>query len=172
MAIILIVSGAGAAAGSTLSDDIVGESATTVEQAVIVPADEFSSNNVTASKSVVSVREQGTQFTVGSQAFQGETVDIRLPINSSSDERLTVELILEQVSGPEKLSINARTTGEDEFGDGDQISPIVQVSETEFRFQIEPTSADRIVIETHIEADSEPGFYEVDGTIKISDNAK
>lgn len=165
----LLVVGAGAVVGTTMSGDISGQGEATLAQSVIIPGSEFDSDDVTSS-AVVEVNGKGTAFTTAAEVFQGETYDVNLPIDSRSGTETTVELTIEQTGGPSQLLIDAVPTGQDEFDDGEEIETLVQVSENTFRFKIGPNGIDRIQIKQTVPAHAKPGFYNVTGTIEPIDS--
>lgn len=165
----LLVVGAGAVVGTTMSGDISGQGEATLAQSVIIPGSDFDSADVTNSNAVVEVNGKGTEFVTAAEVFQGETYRVNLPIDSRSNTETTVELTIEQTGGPSELLIDAVSTGNDEFGDGEAVETIVQVSENTFRFNIGPSGKDRIQIVQTVPAHAKPGFYNVTGTIKPID---
>ncbi len=168
-AFMLLVVGAGAVVGATVSGDISGQGDATVAQSVIIPGSDFESEDVTNSDAVVEVNNKGTAFTTAAEVFQGETYSLNLPIDSRSNTETTVELTIEQTGGPSELLLDAGATGKDEFGDGTEIDTLVQVSESTFRFKIGPNGKDRIQVIQTVPAHAKPGFYNISGTIKPID---
>jgi hypothetical protein len=165
----LLVVGAGAVVGATVSGDISGQGDATVAQSVIINGSAFDSDDVTSDSAVVEVNGQGTGFVTAAEVFQGETYELNLPINSRSNTETTVELTIEQTGGPSELLIDAVSTGQDEFNDNREIDTLVQVSENTFRFNIGPNGDDRIQIVQTVPAHAKPGFYNVTGTIEPID---
>lgn len=169
LACMLIIVGAGAVSGAAVSGTILGDGSTTVQQSVVIIEDEFDADSVTVDNAVVEVNEQGTRFTTSAKAFQGETYNINVPIESRSETETTVRLQFEQTGGPSELVLDAQATGQDEFGDNAEIGPVVQVSNNTYRFQIEGESADRVQLKTKVPAHAKPGFYNITGAIEPID---
>lgn len=164
--LLLVVVGAGATVGLTLAGSIVGQSVTTVNQAVIIPADQFSDSDVGVSEAVVTVGDQGTKFAVGAEAFQGDTYGIEAPVQNQANGAVTTELVLSQVSGPDPVSVDVKSTSAEEFGDGCNIKNVVQVGEETWRFNLDSGCNDRVRITISLGSKADPGFYKISGELK------
>lgn len=164
--LLLVVVGAGATVGLTLAGSIVGQSFTTVNQAVTIPADQFNHSHVGVSEAVVTVGDQGTKFAVGAEAFQGDTYGIEAPVRNGANGSVATELVLSQVSGPDPISINVESTSANEFGDDCNIPHVVQVGEETWRFNLDPGCNDRVRIIISLDSNADPGFYKISGQLK------
>lgn len=169
--LLLVVLGAGATAGVTLAGGVIGQSVTTVNQAVTVMGDNFSSADVGVNEAVVTVGDQGAKFAVGAEAYQGDSYGIEVPVENHADGSVTVELVLAQVSGPEPVSIDVNPTGDNEDLKKDEkdeceIKHVVQVKQDTWRLKLAPECTDRVEIDISIDSSAKPGFYKVSGVLK------
>lgn len=164
--LLMVVLGAGATAGVSLAGNVVGQSVTSVDQAVTVNATAFDYSDVGVEEAVVTVGNQGAEFAVGAEAFQGDTYGIYVPVQNRASGNVTVELVLSQIEGPDPVSIDAEATGKDEFDDDCQAKYVVQVDKETWRLRLDGDCDDRVKIIISIDSNADPGFYKVSGQIK------
>lgn len=165
LVVLLVVAGSGAAVGLNMIGVTIGESVTVTEQAVIVPQEHLRPVDVTSDGAVISVNDEGTQFTTAAEVHQGETYRVKLPLDNRGDDEITLKLVLAQTKGPDRMHLDLRPTGFAELDPSCEIEQVVRIEAHEWWLTMDGDCQDRIDIVVTIPADAAPGYYRAQGTI-------
>ena len=195
IAILLIASGAGAAVGTVLQGNVVGEMPVAVSQALLVgtpvgaggaDAGVDISGNVDGAQSTAAeianltladrfigvVSDSGTAFQAAAEIDQGDIYAFWLPLNNASDEDLTAELTL---NFPECAEVEV-LRGLEGSGSDANIGGVVRTSFNTWKVTVDADAAgaeagaidpneDSILIMVQIDDNCAPGYYSLSGEI-------
>ncbi len=94
---LLVLSGAGAVTGLVLRDSVGGTTSVAVSQAILIDYTTFSVSDITgdADEALVSVSDDGTQWSVHIEANNGDLITIYLPVANEAGQNVVAELHLE-----------------------------------------------------------------------------
>lgn len=153
-AMILIVSGAGAAVGLTTAGTITGESTTAVDQTIIMNTTD--PGEVIHKPGTVQTNGDGTQFRTAAEVHQGDTYDVRFRLDHRGQTNNNGELILKV---PEPLNVGL---------DGSSGLEIHRVSPEEWMFNMDPGTSN-LTMTIQLPNDAQPGYYTIEGEIRSSE---
>lgn len=153
---LLILAGAGAAAGVTMQGNVEGDTTTKVDQAItangINSTDEPNNALGTAS-------DDGTKFKHSANINQGDEYTININLTNQGNQTINGRLVLDV---PEPVEVEV--AGNDSSG-----VAVARTSMYKWQFQLDSggTSAhDNIQITVATPDDIEPGFYTIEGEIR------
>ena len=158
----LIVAGAGAAAGAAMAGNISGQMTTEVDQAIVVNTS--NPGDIPAKDGFINVNDDGTEFRTATQIYQGDKYDIEMNFTYNGQTDINAELVLDI---PEGLNVAVeRTEGAD-----DNVT-IGQIAEDTWLLNVDDDDEDHsdgydFELTFTISTDNtvEPGFYHIDGTL-------
>ena len=153
-ALVLIVSGAGAAAGMATAGNIVGEATTVADQAIVVNSTDPGA--IIDKPGNLQVNSQGTQFRSAAQIYQGDSYQIELNLDHRGQTQHNGEMILK---APNPIRLEAAG------GDGIEMH---QVAPDEWMFTMDPGTSN-VTIKIGLPNDAQPDFYTIQGEIRSSE---
>lgn len=157
VATILVVTGAGAAAGVTFEGEVQGDSISQVEQAILVD-DVYSLTGGTSGslQGLGKVSDDNTSFRFAINVQQGEQYLVTLEVNNTASAQLNGQLAL---NVPAPLEVEADSPG--------TALNLERTSMSTWNFRIDETSGSVLLdITIAIPDDASPGFYTIEGTIR------
>lgn len=152
VALTLLASTAGAAAGIVLSGQVKGEITTTVDQALVVKSVSGAGFN--------GVADDGTGFTAVTEISTGDKYTLKLDLHNRSADTLAAKLTLDMPPG---ITVSARAAaGQSE------LTELVRVGLGAWLFKLASGDAadNELEIEVAHADPAPPGFYPIIGAIK------
>ena len=189
IAMLLIASGAGAAVGTVLQGNVVGEMPVAVGQALLTGKPVTISANVSnadvdqglaqpvewadgsgdgwwvtngADRAIGAVRDDHTAFQYAAEIDTGDVYGFRLPLKNASDEALVGKLILDY---PDCFTVEVMSDAHENVG------PISRLSLNSWKFALGAGAEyvvdnDSLYVVVAADDTCAPGFYEITGTLE------
>lgn len=175
--LLLLIAGAGAAAGASMAGSINGEMTTNVEQALVVDTD--TPGAVIDKNGMVNVNDEGTEFRTTAEIWQGDNYPIILNLSYNGQTEINAELTLDIPDGltvdvvkANEISTNKTVITELDTAAAENVT-IGQVAEDRWLLSIDDETAlsehdgfsFQLGVEIRTENQIEPGFYTVEGQL-------
>ncbi len=156
IALLLVVAGAGAAAGVTMQGDVQGDATTKVDQAIT--AEGIAENGTNANNALGTVNDDGTEFKFSANVNQGDEHTVYLNLTNNGNQAVNGRLVLDV---PEPLEVEVQ---------GNDNTSLARTSMYRWQLQIDDTSpindGGDITLTIATPDDVEPGFYTIEGEIR------
>lgn len=152
LAMLVILTGAGAAAGVAFDGNVEGESVSKVDQSLTVQTVDVTGDT---NNDIGKTSDDNTSFRTAANLNQGDSYNIELNVHNKASQNVTGQLTLDI---PEPLEVEV--SGQNGLG-------VARTSMSTWNFEIadDEDPQNEVIITVASPDDIEPGFYDIKGEI-------